>query len=413
MCTPEIDNILERFSFSSDLIDRKIADQLKEIYHSMSCIKPGADDEVRKIWLEIPRGKIENFGEFKEYVNEGIVETYEEFESLWKEYYPEKTKWYSFATARYKDELFFYFNSKLIFSIKANEKYKENISNTLTEIYESLHWLELLIEKETKKLKKDPEAYNDYIAKQLSWKKRFGRIKRKDFWNILGDNETRLDVQLGKEKIEKLNELTLELKIPGKNFFIPQMTANDFFRYCEICYDANDYFKKADLALSPKEKYLRMADGRDAGLRNLEGDSEQAFYDWYHSGERLGAHPWEICRGGNSTHISLFVSDLDQKWRLVLAGSSDARVVETVIMAIALYEHNIPFILQQPEEILQMVTGNDYIGIVPDFILPRYCHSFFPEEDKIIDFMNLGHEQTEDIIQNSYWYPLEKIECDR
>ncbi len=155
-----------------------------------------------------------------------------------------------------------------------------------------------------------------------------------------------------------------------------------------------------------------MADGRDAGLRNLEGDSEQAFYDWYHSGGRSGAHPWEICHGGNSTHISLFVSDQDQKWKLVLAGSSIARVVETVKMAIELFEHNIPFILKQAEEILQMVTGNDYIGIVPDFIFPRYCHNFFPEEDKIIDFMNLGHENAEDIIQNSYWYALEKIECD-
>ena len=55
-------------------------------------------------------------------------------------------------------------------------------------------------------------------------------------------------------------------------------------------------------------------------------------------------------------------------------------------------------------------TGNHYIGIVPDYIIPRYCHSFFPEEDRIIDFMDLGYEQDEIIIASAYWYPLEKIE---
>jgi len=49
MFTPEIDNILERFSFSPDLIDLKIADQLKAIYKIMSCIRPGSDDEMRNI----------------------------------------------------------------------------------------------------------------------------------------------------------------------------------------------------------------------------------------------------------------------------------------------------------------------------------------------------------------------------
>jgi len=58
------------------------------------------------------------------------------------------------------------------------------------------------------------------------------------------------------------------------------------------------------------------------------------------------------------------------------------------------------------EEILRMVTGSDYIGIVPDYHFPRYCHSLFPPEDRIIDFMNLGYEDTEDIIKYAYWYPV-------
>ena len=154
-----------------------------------------------------------------------------------------------------------------------------------------------------------------------------------------------------------------------------------------------------------------MADGRDAGLRNIEGESPRAFFDCYHNGERMGAHPWEICREGNSTHISLFVSEVENKWGIRLAGSSIVLVEETVKMAVALYENNISFKLSDADEILHMVTGNVFIGIVPDTVFPRYCHSFFPEENNIIDFMNPGSDEEiiHELIRKTYWYPLEEI----
>ena len=155
-----------------------------------------------------------------------------------------------------------------------------------------------------------------------------------------------------------------------------------------------------------------MSDGRDAGLRDIDADSPIAFSEWYHSGRVLGAHPWEICRGGNSTHISLFVSHNNDHWEIRLAGSSNSRVEETVRMAIALYENNIHFLLSNAEEIVHMISGTDYIGIVPDGVTPRYCHVMFPEEDRIIDFMNLDNDERtqSEIIEKSFWYPLEKID---
>jgi len=190
-----------------------------------------------------------------------------------------------------------------------------------------------------------------------------------------------------------------------------EMTANRFFSMCEICYDANGYFKNAKEPLSPREKYINMSDGRDAGLRNIDPYSPEAFYEWYHCGGTLGAHPWEICRGGNSTHISLYVSEVQGKWNITLAGSSVVRVEETVRKAVALFKNKIPFELRDGDEIVCMVTGADFIGIVPDPFLPRYCHSLFPKEDKIIDFMNLGfdNEIIPKIIEKAFWYPLDEI----
>ena len=260
------------------------------------------------------------------------------------------------------------------------------------------------------KLRQNPGAYNSYIQKNLGWTKRFGRIRRKDFWDILGNDAIRVDLNLGEEKIKRLKDIVEEMK-KGSTPLLEKMTANMFFRMCEICYDANDYFINQKKKFSPREKYLEMADGRDAGLRDIDGDSPEAFYEWYHGAGRMGAHPWEICRGGNSTHISLYISEADNRWIISLAGSSIGRVEETVRMVVALSENKIPFQLSEAEEIMSMVTGNDYKGIVPDTIFPRYCHSLFPREDRIIDFMNLKFygELIPEIIEKTFWYPLEEI----
>jgi hypothetical protein len=80
-------------------------------------------------------------------------------------------------------------------------------------------------------------------------------------------------------------------------------------------------------------------------------------------------------------------------------------------MAVALHENKIPFELTDAEEIVRMVTGNDFIGIVPDTVFPRYCHSLFPKEDRIISFMNLDSDKglVPKIAAKTYWYPLEEI----
>lgn len=58
-----------------------------------------------------------------------------------------------------------------------------------------------------------------------------------------------------------------------------------------------------------------------------------------------------------------------------------------------------------------MVQGNDYIGIVPQGVIPRYCHSSFPKKDRIVDFMNLPIEDNEvkKMLPFVIWYPLDPL----
>ncbi len=408
--TPEIDGIVEYLQHRKDVLNPGIYLKLKEIYALFSCIKVSNDDDLRQIWLQAKRGGIRNFGSYREFKDEGEVNTREEFIELWKSYYPDEVKWYNFQTAQYRDERFFYFDDKLIFTVNVKEEPEERKNYNFEEIELFLDWLMIKVQKAIYQLRKDPVAFNKYISENLPWAKKVGRIKRSDFHDIMGEDTIRPDLGLGKELTDKFVHFVNEMK-NRETPLLSEMTADQFFRLCEICYDANGYFKDETTMLTSREKYTSMADGRDEGLRKIAGDSPQAFHEWYYHG-RWGGHPWEICRGGNSTHISLAVYPQDGKWIVYLAGSSIGRVEETVRMAIALHESNVPFELSQAEEIARMITGEDYIGIVPEHITPRYCHSLFPKEDRIIDFMNLGFEREiiPEIVKRSYWYPLDKIE---
>lgn len=409
---PDIDNFIDGHNRESAPLNLNIFRKLKIIYDVFKCVKISGGDDFREIWLELETGPIKIFGDFEEYKESGEVDTYEDFENLWRDYYPDETKWYKFQTAKFDDNLYFYFGGKLLWTIPENDFQEESEKRYWdSEYYERFAgWLLEKITLEIIKLREDVRTYNLHIQENLPWSKRFGKILRNDYWEILGTETIRPDISLGAEMIEKFKRAVNEKK-ESQLPLLDEMTANFYFRGCEICYDANDYFINKVGTLTPRDKYLSFADGRDAGLRDIEGDSPEAFTEWYFGGSRMGAHPWEICRGGNSTHISLYVLNKNGKWIFDLAGSSIVRVAETVRMAVALYENKIPFELREEEAIVRMVTGEDYIGIVPDSVFPRYCHALFPEEDRIIDFMNLGSDQeiVPEVVKKASWYPIDNI----
>lgn len=379
---------------------------IKEI----SKLKIQGYDELRSIWIEADRGKINDFGKYKEYLDEGEVNNYEEFIELWKDYYPDEKKWYSFSVSSYMGEYYLCIDSKLTFHIKSGEETADDANCFNTGLAK---WLKEKVIETIAQIENGLTNYKRYISQNLPYIKRFGKIKRSTYWKIFPYEGQIFEKTFPEKSIDILKNIVKQSAKDEPGLKINKMTSGDFFRFCEIAYDANNYFKGKKVNLTPKEKYLDRADGRDCELRKIDEDSIEEFAHWYKNKSHCGGHPWEICRGGNSTHISLFVSQTENGWLLSLTGSSSARVVETVKMAIALYKHAIPFILRDAEEILRMITGTDYIGIVPETVFPRYCHGLFPKSDRIIDFMNLGYEKVDKIIENASWYPVEEVELEK
>ena len=118
--------------------------------------------------------------------------------------------------------------------------------------------------------------------------------------------------------------------------------------------------------MSGLKMYQRLADGRDEGLTGLRANSADAFTNWYHAG-RGGGHPWEIYRGGNSTHIDLGVTERREGWSVFLNGSSTTRMAETVRIAVALVKAGLPVEIHDADKLVLRLLGVDNVGIIPEY----------------------------------------------
>ena len=414
--SPEIDQIgnvgMNSFGYDNHSYKSKnVANLLQSYYHLIQQIKPkeNGQDKIWSLWLQSERGEISayvNEEECNELIEAGEIQNREELEAIWKNDYPEEVKWHKVSFILYEREFFISFDLK--FQVKINlDSYEITGANLKDEEQiQLLSWLKTEIEHVVNTFKKDPNLYNRFISEKLPLNKRFGKIKRIILWEKV-KNYRRLDEEFGQLNIRKFENIVNTI---NEQEFIKEMTADKYFRYCEICYNANKYFKNSE-KISPRDKYRRMADGRDEGLLEIKGDSQKVFAEWYKN-RFHGGHPWEICRGGNTTHISFILHRDKVGWKLYLNGSSRVRAVETAKMAIALFEHKIPFILMDAEQIVNMLKGNDYLGIVPEDVTPKYCHSYFPDEDKIHDFINPWYDEevVKAIEKYARWYPVETLE---
>jgi hypothetical protein len=395
LSAPQVDALIYRTEKLYEITDEKTEGLVTELFQKLQSIAACGDDELRELWLTAPRGSIEEFGDYENCLEDGEVESREEFEKLWLSEYPDTQKWYKLSTTVYRGIYSAFINNKLVLQINP-----EPVGQYPYDKSELAGWLLSAVEEAITSLKSG--SYNEYVSKNLPFRKRLGKILREDYWCIFPEEKEEYLKDITPAEVARFVNL-IKKQPAGKPISrLPEMTAALFFDCCRLGYEANNYEGIANL--TPQEMYRTHADGRDEGLLNLDEASAEAFNTWYHDKTHYGGHPWEACRGGNSTHISLYVCHNERGWWLRLAGSSLSRSVETVKFYLALADHGLPIFLTDGAEIAAMLTGTDYIGIVPEGTIPRYCASMFPGEN-ILDFMNLPYEESEQIEKAAFWYP--------
>lgn len=244
--------------------------------------------------------------------------------------------------------------------------------------------------KTLKKVRGDWVGYHRWLLRTLPKQYRFGLVQRRILWDLLSDLY-RPDLELPQKEYDLLmkvfdgqERLTSELALPSP----PSL--NTYLEYCRVGYLANLKKNKSYVGESKTgmEMYKAMADGRDEGLMDIPVGSPEALVKWYHSG-RSGGHPWEICRGGNTTHIDLGVYSENDKWFIFLNGNSTGRMLETSRMALAFHKLKMPFRWFHFKDVRLKMEGRDNIGIIPEYHSLHRANQLFEEKDQVFDCLYL------------------------
>lgn len=388
---PELMQCIEVFkdgkfkaSESDDLIINDIFSLLNKISRFEDKI-----DKRWKLWLQIDRGTIDDYGSYEEAKEWGEVSSYKEFEEEWKWRFPNKEEWILLWAIEHKDDnkRFIFLNRELVYRSDGEWVYDYNYPKQ-KRFYK---WILYAVSKSIKKIEKN--TYNKYVDDNLPYKHRTGVIARKDMWEINPEMKKEYFKELTTKEFKRFIPWICQQKdnLPvGK--YIKNMTAKKFYDCCALGYKANKYDGLE--GLSSKEQYYKKADRRDEGLSEIKLNSSKEFEEWYNDRERSGGHPWEVVAGGNSTHIDLFVCKNENGYYFAVRGKAYWCTVESIKFYNALRENNIAVVLEDAEEIKRSVLGEDEIGIVPHDVFPRYCESMFPGKD-IILFEHLPYEEDE------------------
>ena len=389
-------------NFNSQVVfDDKTYQILDIIWDHIKQIMPreGTKD-VWDLWFQAPRGPIEKFGDYQEWLGTGEVSNYEEFQEIWLSYFPDEEYWYPFTAIERKEDQYrgIFLNHTMMI-----EELGDPSAGVPLDIHKFAEWLLQSVDTCIDALKNG--NYNQFIETHLPIQHRTGTILRKDWWSVFPEIRKEFLSDLSQEDIALFAKYMEETGRENTVTPLKEISANDYFRACAIGYAANHYSGGDQI---PREQYYLHADGRDDGLSEIDPDSPSAFLSWFNDPNRQGGHPWEIARGGNSTHISLYPQHEEDSFTFLLAGSSVNRTIETVRIYLALRKAGFPVYVRDGSILANRLTGNEKIGIVPQGIMPVYCENLFPEE-QIISFMNLDQERLDEVAQHCTWQPVPPV----
>lgn len=373
---------------------------IDKIFELLSQLQCSSEDKLSRywhLWLCVDRGTIDDYGDYAEALEYGEVSSYQEFVEQWEESYPEEKEWFHFSAVFHKD-----INYKGIFLGRNFVLVSDPRESRYTpyDCSEFVTWLKEKVQTTVELIKNG--NYNEWVSQYLPAQHRTGTVLLRDLWDIFPEWKEDFFEDFSEEEAEDFLWLSGDDPEWGRQLGdrLPFMTATMFYSYCGMGYRAMGYETGN---LSFKEQYLKFADGRDEDLREIDPDSKEAFERWLLDKNRGGGHPWEVCRGGNSSHISLYVGKDERGYYLTLSGSSMGRTIETIRFYCSLKHAGLPVALNDVSELRKRIVGEEHIGVVPHGVTPKYCGNLFPEE-KIIAFMNLPYDKRAEVAEKCVWH---------
>ena len=395
---------------------------LETLFSLVSDLKPQREEgERKKLWITIPRGLIEDFGNFLQMKKDGEIDSYEAFVRRWKFDYPNPEEWYDLDLIESKDsdgKTFYrgiFINGCELVQAQINRNHKMNDQREKV-ILELLPTLEDAVNRSMRMLREG--TYNAYVDENLPYDYRIGVIKRDRLWKYNPGNRKCLFDGISDETYAAFEEYQTsgmnDISAIGR---LEKMTGNDFLSACSIGYKACGY--QVD-GLSLVDQYMRFADGQDEGLtgeqrgadpgEGIDLMSSEEWDRWYFDANRRGGHPWEVCRGGTYTHVNLYVK-YDQGYYFNISGDSEIRNAEVINFYVALKQAGFPVVLQNGDTLLRRMKGEDFVAVGPLYRAFELNNNVpFKEYGKILDLRDLDSDEYENFGHEIMWLPLEPAE---
>ena len=331
-------------------------ERLVEIQHRFERLAVMDDDEYRGFHIEVPRPTPEEWGYTEELITSG------EYDS--RAFNPMETRWFHVASSRYGDSRsirvtdrkhtrFIITNCPKCTDAEPDDTWcREN----LTRLFD---YLERMIDV----IVANPDGFNDYVAHNLPYQQRTGRIAQKEFNRIVP--KFKIEVEDRETAIKALED-----SMHGHS--VPLFKTMTIRRYCTYYRIANEvyeaYHRKrglrgriyTDQQDVPEElrdvvyyKWKKFVDVTE--MYDIDSPEDFMRFATDHYGE-LGL-----------SRLNIFAShDRQQGWKIVVSNSYSANAGLAIEVATALYKAGAPLLIYDAEKLLRILLEEDYVRLVPD-----------------------------------------------
>lgn len=397
------------------IVGGDMLDRLAEIQSQFERLYVMGDDDYRGFYIEVPRPAPEEWGEAEELIATGEYESRESFLEDWLACNPMETRWFHVASCRYRDSRSIRITdrkrTRFIIANRSNCEDAESDYLWYKEILISLFdYLERLIDV----IVANPDGFNDYVAHNLPYQQRTGRISQKEFDDI---------VPIFKIEVEDMETAIKALEDSVNGCSVPLLETMTIRKYCSYYRIANEayetYYRNRGvgecLYVDPQDVpeelrdvvyYKRVTFVDVIEMYDIDSQDDFRRFATDHYGE-LGLSRLNILASNDRQHGG---------GKIVVSNSCSAKVELAIEVATALYKAGVPLMIYDAEKFLKILKEEDYVRLVPESF---HNYMGYQEECRVYelpweyecadDYSVLTKEQYQAIISVAEWQPEEMV----
>ena len=396
-------------------IGNDMLERLVEIQHRFEQLAVMGDDEYRGFYIEVPRPTPEEWGDAEELVASGEHDSREAFLAEWLAFNPMETRWFHVASSRYGDSRSIRVTDrKHTHFIITNRSKCTDAEPDDTWCRENLIHLFDYLQRMIDVIVANPDGFNDYVAHNLPYQQRTGRIAQRELNRIVPN--CKIVVEDPETAIKALEDSVHGRSVPP----LETMTIRLYCTYYRIANEAYEaYYRKRGACGRvyenpqdvPKELrdvayYKRMKFVDVEALYDIDSPADFMRFATDHYGE-LGL-----------SRLNIFAShDRQQGWKIVVSNSYSANAGLAIEVATALYKAGAPLLIYDAEKLLRTLLEEDYVRLVPD---SYHNYMGYQEEGSVYELpweyecsddsnSVLTKEQYQAIVSLAEWQPEERV----